>query len=255
MPSNPVQLTRQPDGIARLVLNAGRGNPLSADVIEAMISGLDELHATPPKALVLTADGASTFSGGFALPLIVPYDRDQLSAFLWRYMEMIEKIIRLPSPTVAAVTGHAVAAGFILALATDFRVVSAGQVKLGAPEVNLGVPLPAGAMELFATRTSAQHALRLSVTGELFGADEAWRIGFADMLSEKPERAAMEFASRLAAAPGTGVVTGRTLRGVPLAETFRETEERGHEDFLDCWFSPEAQAVLNAQAARLSRSR
>ena len=245
--------TTQTDGVARIHLHTGRGNPLSPVALEELEATLDALHAQPPRALLIDAAGSSVFSGGFALPVIGSYDREALDPFLKRFLRCLDLILTMGCPSVTSVGGHAVAAGFILSLATDLRVVKRGKIKLGLPEVDLGVPLPSGAQALFAARTSLQHALRFSTTGQLFGAEEAWRIGYADVLDEDPDARAESLARDLAAKPGRGASLNRTFLGTAIAERVRVASDRWHDAFLDAWMSPEAQAVIQAQAARLSR--
>jgi len=245
--------TTQEAGLARIHLHTGRGNPLSPDALEALEEALTALHAAPPQALLLDASGSSVFSGGFALPVIGSYDRAALDPFLKGFLRCLDLILTMGCPSVTSVGGHAVAAGFILSLATDLRVVKRGKLKLGLPEVDLGVPLPAGAQALFAARTSLQHALRYSTTGQLFGAEEAHRIGYADDLDEDPDTRAATLARDLAAKPGRGASMNRRFMGEAIAERVRAASDRWHDAFLDAWMSPEAQTAIQAQAARLTR--
>ena len=250
-----VTLQYPTDNIAQVSLTAGRANPIGPDVLDELLATLNELHNSPPQAMLLDAQGAAVFSGGFALPVIASFQRHELQSFLWKFMDCLDRIIRLPCPSICAVNGHAVAAGFILSLATDFRVVTNNAIKLGLPEVDLGVPVPAGAQELFALRTTPQFALYRCTTGELFDANEAFRIGYADSVVGHADDEALAFAKRLTAKPGHGSATGRAFRAQFIADRIRSEEERCHGLFLEQWFSETAQAVIQAQAQRLSSSR
>ena len=85
-------------------------------------------------------------------------------------MSIIDRMIRLPTPTLVAIHSHALAGGFILALSCDFRIGPTRPVKLGLNEVDLGVAVPAGTQVMLAERTSPQIAKRLSNFGLLIGA-------------------------------------------------------------------------------------
>ena len=241
--------------IAQVSLTAGRANPISSAVLNELLAVLDALHQSPPQALLLDAQGASVFSGGFALPIIASFERQELQTFLWNFMDCLDRIIRLPCPSVTALNGHAVAAGFILSLATDFRIITRDTIKLGLPEVDLGVPVPAGAQELFSIRTTPQFALYRCTTGELFGPNEAHRIGYADRLVDQVDEEALAFAKYLSAKPSKGASIGRMFRAESIATRIRQEEERYHDRFLNQWFSAAAQTTIQAQAKRLSSGR
>lgn len=250
----PLTLTVRDNGVARIHLHSGRGNPLTPAANAALLDALDTLTASPPRALVIDAGDAPIFSGGFALPIIASFPRPELADFFSTYMTVLDRILRLPCPSVTAVSGHAVAAGFILSLATDLRVVTTKPVKLGLPEVDLGVPVPGGAHALLAARATPQHALRMCTLAALIDGDEASRIGYADQRADDAVAAAHALAEALAAKPGVGAGAGRQFVGLPLADRVKSEEERWNEPFLDAWFSEPAQARILAQAARLSRS-
>ena len=119
---NGIRVERQ-DGIVRVILQSGRGNPLTPQVLTELNDTFAELIAAPPRGVILDADGSKVFSGGFALPIIAYWDRNRIRSFFNDFLQVIHKILLLPCVTVTALEGSAVAAGFIISLATDFRVV------------------------------------------------------------------------------------------------------------------------------------
>ncbi len=247
-----VQLDALDGGVTRLRLSSGRGNPLTPDAVNDLQQAVSMVSAAPPRALLIDAGDSPIFSGGFALPIIASFERDELRTFFGNYVHALVGILRLPCPSVCAVAGHAVAGGFILTLASDFRVMPTTPLKLGLPEVDLGVPVPAGPQVLLAARTSFQHSLRLCTTGEMIDGQEARRIGLADQLSDDANAAALSMARALANKPGAGL--GRSFVSASLADRVQAEEDRCHDAFLDAWFSEAAQKRIHAQAARLSRS-
>ena len=161
----------------------------------------------------------------------------------------------LPCVTVTALEGSAVAAGFIISLATDFRVVKDEGIKMGLPEVNMGVALPAGARVLFGMRTSFQQALQYSLNGELFDPKTAKDIGYATKLSSEPLKDALEFVHYFARKPGNGVGATKAMAGQDLIDAMKKADDAFMEDFLDTWFSEVGQNAVQAQAERLNQSK
>ena len=246
-----LQREQHDDGVVVLTLNSGSGNPLSPELVSELSRVTLELSEAPPRAVVIGAGDSKVFSAGFDLPAVGDYDPEHLTAFFEGFLGVVDRLLRLPCPVIAAVGGHAIAGGFILTLACDFRVVGTGRKKLGLSEVDLGAAVPAGAQLLLAERTSSQAARYLCQTGNLIGPDEAHRIGYADELADTPNERALELARSLAAKPGHAVGTTKLLHGSALADRVRSADERGMEPFLATWFSTEAQTSIAALVKRL----
>ncbi len=239
-------------GVTRLRLSSGSGNALGPAAVDALATHVAALLEAPPRALLLDGGAGKIFSGGFDLTVIADFERAELAAFFSRYMEAIEGILRLDCPSVAAIHGSAIAGGFILSLAPDLRVVQRGRLKLGLSEVDLGVAVPWGAQVLLAERTRPQLARYYSVTAELFGPEEARRIGYADVLADDAQAEALALSQRLAATPGRAAAVCRGFEASGLADRVMAATLEGEGGFLDTWFSPEGQASLKGLAARLS---
>jgi enoyl-CoA hydratase/carnithine racemase len=238
-------------GVARITLASGSGNPLSPGLVGDLSQVMVALSENPPGAVVLGAGESRVFSGGFDLPAIGDYDREHLSAFFQGFLGVLDRMLRLPCPIIAAVGGHAIAGGFILTLACDFRIVGSSPKKLGLSEVDLGAAVPAGAQVLLAERTSPRTANWLSQTATLIGPEEALRLGYADELVDDANARALELARSLASKPGAGVGTTKLLLGNALADRVAEADQAGLEPFLATWFSDEAQQAIAQLVARL----
>ena len=241
------------EGVGRLTLNNGSGNPITPELLKELNTQLTQLTSAPPRALVIDGGGGPIFSGGFALPVIAKWDRDQIKGFLGTFLDVLYKIMLMPCPTITAVNGHAIAGGFILSLASDLRVVRHGSLKLGLSEVNLGVCVPAGPQVLLAARTSEAHALRVAMLGHLFDGEEALRIGYAVACVEDARTGAIEYATKLAKKPGGGVSETSRFYSEVLAARVRAADDTYMESFLDSWFSKIGQAHIHALAAKLSK--
>lgn len=241
--------------IVRLSLASGRGNPLTPDLVAALKAQVEAMQASPPRAVVLDGGGGKIFSGGFSLPDIARWERPQIRSFFRDFMDTIYGLMALPSPVVAGVGGHAIAGGFILSLAADFRIIGDSGLKFGLSEVDLGVAVPAGTLALLRARVGSAAALQMAASGRLIIPQEAILMGYADELVFDPEARAVHHARKLIGKPGQGVGITCQFYNRPIIEDMRAAEAACEEAFLDTWFSAEAQAALQAMADRLSGHR
>jgi enoyl-CoA hydratase len=154
-----------------------------------------------------------------------------------------------PSPTVAAVNGHALAGGCILALACDARLMAAG--RIGLIELAVGVPFPAAALEI------ARHALGRAASRVLLRADtvdppEALRLGIIDEVIAGDELLPRAVSLTSTMAGHDAAAYGAVKRG--LHRPVRDALNAGNDqEVVDMWTTPETRNRLAAQLAKLSR--
>lgn len=86
------------------------------------------------------------FSGGLDLKAVPSYDPEEQRSLLGVANRMIARFYSCPIPLVAAVNGHAIAAGFILAISADYRVGPSSDALFGLTEARVGIPFPAAPM-------------------------------------------------------------------------------------------------------------
>jgi enoyl-CoA hydratase len=238
--------------IVRLSLASGRGNPLTPDLVASLKAQVEAMRASPPRVVVLDGGGGSIFSGGFSLPDIARWERPQIKSFFRDFMAIVYGLMEIPCPVVAGMGGHAIAGGFILSLAADFRIIGDSGLKFGLSEVDLGVAVPAGALALLRARVGSAAALQLAASGRLIIPQEAKMMGYADELVFDPETRAIHQARKLLQKPGRGSGVTCQFHSRPIVAEMRAAEAACEEAFLDTWFSEEAQTALHRLADRLS---
>jgi enoyl-CoA hydratase len=154
----------------------GKVNALDLELLLALIGTLDELAGQP---LVLTGRG-TTFSAGVDLRRIVA----EPSGYADEYLRALSRTFRLlfeyPGPAVAAVNGHAIAGGYVLAAACDHRVAADGHARFGLSELAVGVPFPISAIEIVRHAVGTAAAHRLALSAELLETTAAAAAGLLD---------------------------------------------------------------------------
>jgi enoyl-CoA hydratase len=152
--------------------------------------------------VVLTGSGA-IFSAGVDLYRVLDGGGAYLDAFLPALDAALRRLFAYPRPAVAAVNGHAMAGGWILAAACDYRVATLGKAKLGLPELQVGVAFPPIALETVRFATPVAQLQALVLAGRVYGGEEALRCGLVDeaVAPEDVLPRAVEVARALAAIP------------------------------------------------------
>lgn len=198
----PVLLRDDDAGIALLRLNRpGARNALSEALIEALTSELDRIaRDRTVRAVVLAGDGP-VFSAGHDLKEMTAHraDPDGGRAYnadlVGRCSAMMQRIVRLPQPVIAAVEGIATAAGCQLVATADLAVAGAA-ARFCTPGVHIGLFCSTPMVALSRT-VARKHAMEMLLTGEMIGAEEAARIGLVNRVVAEGE--AVAAALRLAA--------------------------------------------------------
>jgi enoyl-CoA hydratase len=163
-------------------------NALDTELNEAIAATFAELEGP----VVLTGAGRC-FSAGVDLHAILDGGPDYTRGFLKSLVAAFLAVFDHTGPVVAAVNGHALAGGCVLAMAADVRLMSAGSI--GITEIAVGVPFPISAIEI-CRHVMGPSAISAALGGEPAAAEEALRLGWVDqvvgsdaLLDEAAERA------------------------------------------------------------------
>jgi enoyl-CoA hydratase/carnithine racemase len=136
---------------------------------------LDEVEAAAPCALVTVAAG-KIWCNGLDLEWLATQGQDA-PRFLSRLQELLARMLELGVPSVAAIQGHAFAAGAMLALVHDERVMRADRGYFCLPEVDIRIPFTAGMSALISARLAPQTAHEAMALGRRFGGEAALEAG------------------------------------------------------------------------------
>lgn len=245
----------QQGNIAILKINAGKANAMDRAFLEQLNAMLLEVAQSDARALVVTGY-ESFFSAGLHLPSLIDLDRTAMRQFMEVFGNAMLRLFCLPLPVVAAINGHAIAGGCVLALQADWRVMVQGPFRMGLNETMLGISLPPTVLEPLRLQLVPSSWLPVALEGRLFAPEEALQLGLVDKLVTRDEL----FAVALARAEALARVPQAAFGRVKLAlrrqaiELIEETREREAELWLDGWFGPTAQATLRAAVAKLGGS-
>jgi enoyl-CoA hydratase len=153
------------DQVWILSLNRPPVNAINLALISALGEHLAQAaQAEWCRAVVLTGRGR-IFSGGIDVKEVPAYDRATQQALLRAINRAVAGLYGLAKPTVAAINGHALGAGLVLALTCDFRLAAEGNYQLGLPEARVGIPFPAAPLVVIESELGPHDRTELALTG------------------------------------------------------------------------------------------
>ena len=204
-------------------------NAIDLETVENLTSIVE--GTKPDHPIVLTGKGKS-FSAGVDTTAFADYSKDQRRDMVLGITRMVRALVCHPAPVIAAVNGHALGGGLVLALTADYRVAGAPESKFGLTEAKAGVPFPIGAIELIRHEIPGQLLRNLTLTSRVLDQDELFAAGLVDRISE-PDNvhvAASKALHTLKSQPGFRAVK-KQVRGVLQARLSRLVE-KGDDPFL-----------------------
>src|SRR5262245_7358594 len=237
--------------IAVVTLDRPPANALDRPGFEELIGLCDRLrNAAEVRAVVLTGTGRF-FSAGLDLFEVFAYPPDAFDLFTARFDEAFAALFRFPKPVVAAVNGHAIAGGAVLAAAADLRVVAEGEGRIGLTEIQVGVPFPVSVMEIvrFACAELLYHG-RTYPPREACARRRGDELVAPDRLIDRAVERAEELADRDPIA-FEHVKIG--LRAPALREI--DAARAVGDPMWDVWRSPHTRAAVEAYRTRTLRKR
>jgi enoyl-CoA hydratase/carnithine racemase len=200
-------------------------NLIGQQLISDLLAAIDQVEAAEGlRALLLRGDG-TVFSAGADVALFAGMTAHQLRPLISSFLDLGDRIERLPFPTLAAVHGTCMAGGFELALFCDLIWAAEGTM-MGLPETRLGIVPLAGGVERIAARAGLGRARTVALGGSLHTAEEfaAWGAIDRVLAADELHSAADEFARRLASGPSRAfavvkeLVRGYTAGGIAGAD-------------------------------------
>ncbi len=237
--------------VAVLRLAHGKASALDLDLLVALEQALADLEASAARAVIITGTGG-IFSAGVDLRRLLDGGPAYLADFLPALDRMLRRLLFLPKPVVAAVNGHAIAGGCVLACACDRRLAARGPGRVGVTELLVGLPFPAVALEAMRLVVPPHRLPEVVYTGRTWPVEEAVAVGLVEEVVE----AERLFERACAAAESLGAISGDSFALTkahlrqPAADFLAAHAARIDAEVARVWASPAARATLAAYVER-----
>jgi enoyl-CoA hydratase/carnithine racemase len=188
--------------------------------------------------VILTGEG-SFFSFGLDVPEFLGYSKDSFIKFLTKFTGLYGDIFLFPKPVVAALNGHTVAGGCMLALACDYRLMISGKAKISLNEITFGSTVFYGSVQMLKYCIGERSAESVLYGGSMYSAEEAKGLGLIDKvvskdnLREVAEKVAQNFTDK-------DVRAFQSIKMLLRKQVAEEMKRREHDsilEFADIWYS------------------
>jgi 3,2-trans-enoyl-CoA isomerase len=229
------------DGIAEVRIERGKVNALDDSLVKELSACFAALAEDPDvRGSILTGTG-NFFSFGFDIPKFLAYSKEEFTRYLNLFTALYRGLFSHPKPIIAALNGHAVAGGCMLATACDIRIMVDGKAKIGLNEIAFGSSIFAGSLAMLAFWVGERRAQEILYAGKLYSAQEAHELGLIDTVVPDGQllQTARQIAQQHAGKAPAAFRSIKSLLRKPVLEAMIAREGQSIEEFVEIWYSQE----------------
>ncbi len=242
--------------IAILKLAHGKANTMDIELCRAVIEACEQLKDSSAQAVVLTGQGG-IFSAGVELIRTSEGGPDYVRKFLPMLNAMFDSVFHFPKPVVAAINGHAIAGGCVLACCADRRLMAQGNGRIGVTELLVGLPFPALAFEIMRHVTASRYFPQAIFSGETYlwdgGTERGWiheAVAPGDLMDR-----AISAAQTLATLPAATFAMTKRQMHASVIERMKHDGDEIDAAVIEIWAAAEATARIRDYVARTLKKR
>jgi enoyl-CoA hydratase/carnithine racemase len=237
--------------IRELRLARPPANAFDARLLEQLGRCVREAAGSADAVVISGAPGM--FTGGLDVPALLGLGRSEIREFWRTFYDTLHAVAASEPPVAAAITGHSPAAGAVLAVFCDYRVMADGAFRIGMNEVQVGLVPPLPLQYAMKRLTGPRVGDALLIAGALVTPAEALRVGLVDEVVpvDQVVPSAIAWAERTAALPREAMRETRRIARADLVAQVHALDDRALDDATARWFAEETQQALRALVARL----
>lgn len=237
--------------VAVLHIAHGKANALDTELCRGIAAQMERFRSSASGAVVLTGEG-KVFSAGVDLLRLLDEGVEYLSTFLPALTTMFETVFFHPQPVVAAVNGHAIAGGCVIACAADHRLMAREGGRIGVPELLVGVAFPTIALEIMRVACHPQHFEGLIYGGATFSPEDGAARGLVDEIVEPADllERAVAAAEKLLSIPADVFTVTKDQIRQPVRERLERTRAGFEPTVHAIWTSPATREAIRRYVSR-----
>ncbi len=241
------------DKVIILKLNRGITNAINLELINELGGIIEKATAdSNVNGIVVTSSNEKFFSIGFDIPELFGLSKEDFGNFYGAFNQLSIALYTLPKPTIAAITGHAIAGGCILALCCDYRFIAEGRKLMGLNEIKLGVPIPYPADCILRSLVGTRNAREITDIGDFYEPEKLHQLGMVDKVLpvEKVLPESIKKAKHLGSFPAQAFEMIKRNRIEIVEKQILGYLAEKEQYFINCWYSNEARTQLKEAMKR-----
>ncbi|MBU6997183.1 MAG: enoyl-CoA hydratase/isomerase family protein [Theionarchaea archaeon] len=239
--------------VALMNLTRGTTNALNTPFIIELSETLDMIAKDPNvNGIVISSSNEKFFCIGYDLKELHSLSRQEFTEFYHVFNQFCVDLITVPKPTIAAITGHAIAGGCALTLCCDYRFIAEGHKLMGFNVLRLGIPVPYLVGWLLHHIVGARAARNIADSGQFFTPQQLLDTGLVDSVLplETVISKSLEKVQTLGDLPHRAFTITKCNRNEAFKKEILTQLEEKNQEFIDCWFSEETQTLLKNAAEK-----
>jgi enoyl-CoA hydratase/carnithine racemase len=247
-----VKVTRN-NQVAVVSLNRNTTNAINLELVQQLANILTSLKQdSEVHGLVLGSNNNKFFSIGFDIPHLYGIKKGEFRIFYSAFNRLCVDLYTYPKPTIAAITGHAVAGGCILALCCDYRYIGEGNKKMGLNEIKLGVPLPYPVDCILQQLVGFRTARDVVDTGEFFEPALLLSMGIVDRIVPQAQvlGQSIEKIRSITTHPPDAFSAIKQSRTETVEARINAGLKEKENTFIDYWYSDRVRTLLQEAIAK-----
>ncbi len=237
--------------VAIVTVRHGKANALDIELCEDLAKCFEDVRSSDARAVVVTGQGRM-FSAGVDLVRLSSAGADYVRAFLPSLHRLYDAVFFYPKPVVAAINGHAIAGGCVLACCADRRIMAQGSGRIGITELLVGVPFPALAYEIVRFAVPSRHLAEFTFGAATYDTDAALQRGWVDAVV--PIEALMEeaitAAQQLARLSPAAFAQAKKQLRQQVSESVARSGSATDKTVTDIWAAAETLGYIRDYVAR-----
>jgi enoyl-CoA hydratase/carnithine racemase len=226
-------------GIATVTLQRGKVNALNEPTVEEISGCFRNIETDNEVNSIIFTGSGKFFSFGFDVPEFLQYPKKDFIRYVEKFTNLYTYLFQFAKPIVAALNGHTIAGGCMLATACDFRLMVTGKAKIGLNEITFGAPVFAGSAEMLRFCAGSRNAQSILYSGNIYSAEEAFELGLVDQVSSEDtlEEDARKMAQELGEKASSAFTSIKKILRKALVDEIIKYEKDYILEFVDIWYS------------------
>ena len=233
---------------ATVTLSRGKVNALNEPMVEELTKSFEALAIDNEVRSIIFTGSGKFFSFGFDVPEFLNYSKSDFIRHLEKFTNFYTYLFLFPKPIVAALNGHTIAGGCMLATACDFRLMVTGKAKISLNEITFGSAVLTGSVEMLKYCVGSRNVQSILYSGAMYSAEEAIQLGLVDQVSSEDALTedARKVAQELAQKDSSAFRCTKHLLRKPAVEEMIKREKDAILEFVDIWYSEQTWENLKA---------